>query len=266
MSIVLSHAHRPLGKRAPKHDSRALLLSKYVAGAGLAPPPAQWQWSPAVKGDWPMYLNDQIGDCTVAGAAHMIECWTANGQHTAPSKITDDDVLAAYEQITGYTPSDPSTDQGAVEHDVLTYWRDTGIGGHNIAGWVDVHPQSQVLVQDAIYIFGGAYIGLSLPKTAQSQQVWDVTPGWQTDPNAAPGSWGGHAVPLVDYGPRGPVCVSWGALLPMTWAFFAAYCDEVHCPFSMDFINQKTGNTPQGFNLALLKTDLQKLARVAPRG
>ena len=52
-------------------------------------------------------------------------------------------------------------------------------------------------IATAIWLFGGAYIGVELPVTAQKQDVWDVpaNPG----PNDEPGSWGGHAVYLVGY-------------------------------------------------------------------
>ncbi|MGO8790269.1 MAG: hypothetical protein ACLQVL_23205 [Terriglobia bacterium] len=52
-------------------------------------------------------------------------------------------------------------------------------------------------IATAIWLFGGAYIGVELPITAQNQDVWDVpaNPG----PNDEPGSWGGHAVYLVGY-------------------------------------------------------------------
>ena len=57
------------------------------------------------------------------------------------------------------------------------------------------HPISQIAT--AIWLFGGAYIGVELPLAAQSQDVWNVpaNPG----PDDEPGSWGGHAIYLVGY-------------------------------------------------------------------
>ena len=66
-------------------------------------------------------------------------------------------------------------------------------------------PNSQPLppnpIAQAIWLFGGAYIGVELPISAQRQEVWDVpaNPG----PDDEPGSWGGHAVYLVGYDLRG---------------------------------------------------------------
>ena len=55
-------------------------------------------------------------------------------------------------------------------------------------------------IATAIWLFGGAYIGVELPIRAQNQDVWDVpaNPG----PDDEPGSWGGHAIYLVGYDRR----------------------------------------------------------------
>ena len=46
-------------------------------------------------------------------------------------------------------------------------------------------------------MFGGVYIGLALPVTAQTQDVWDVVAGGGA--NAKKGSWGGHCVFVPKY-------------------------------------------------------------------
>jgi hypothetical protein len=74
--------HRPhigkfkLGKSPPEFDSRTLLLGKYLE-KGLTAPPDSMDHTAAVS-SWPMFGNDQYGDCTIAAAGHMIEEWTAN--------------------------------------------------------------------------------------------------------------------------------------------------------------------------------------------
>jgi hypothetical protein len=117
---------------------------------------------------------------------------------------------------------------------------------------------------DAVWIFGGCYVGLALPKTAQAQtqnhQPWSVTSAGTTG-DGAPGSWGGHAVPVMAYDTRSLTVVTWGALQTMTWGFWAAYCDEAYAILSPDFLKQKGGQTvaPSGFNLAQLQEDLADL-------
>ena len=84
-------------------------------------------------------------------------------------------ILARYE-IFGYRPANPSSDQGAVETDVLNYWLKTPLEGHAIDGYVSLQPKDIRDVRDAVWLFGGAYIGVALPLAAQNQDVWTVTP------------------------------------------------------------------------------------------
>jgi hypothetical protein len=65
-------------------------------------------------------------------------------------------------------------------------------------------------------------------------------------------------VPVIAYGPRRLVCVTWGQLKPMTWRFFRTYCDEAYAVLSADWL--RTDHTaPSGFNLDELKKDLSSL-------
>lgn len=251
-----------LGKSPARHDPRTLLFATYATPALPAPPP-QLDLATAVKSAWGMMDNDQIGDCTCAAAGHMIMDWTASAQ----SKMftpTDQQIVAAYSAITGYNPVTGANDNGAQEIDVLNYWRQQGIAGHKIQAFMALEPSNHTHVMDGVWIFGGSYIGLQLPKTAQAQtsnhQVWSVPPGGPHG-DGAPGSWGGHAVPVVAYDARSLTVVTWGALQTMTWSFWAAYCDEAYAIISADYLEQKNGQTvaPNGFNLQQLQQDLADL-------
>jgi hypothetical protein len=185
----------------------------------------------------------------------MIQEWTANaGKQVVPPTAA---IIKAYEDISGYNPGDPSSDHGAVEIDVLNHWRRTGIAAHRVAAYVKLTPGDHEHVKAAVNLFGGCYIGVLLPKTAQTQEMWDVPPRGPAG-DGAPGSWGGHAVPVVGYDEAGLTVVTWGALKAMTWNFWAAYCDEAYAVLSTDFLDN--GKTPQGFDIATLRTDLQQLA------
>ncbi len=251
-----------LGKQPPRHDPRTLLFASYVTAALPAPPPSL-SLTAKVKVPWGMMDNAQIGDCTCAAAGHLMMEWTANAQSKtfAPS---DAQIVAAYSAITGYNPKTGANDNGAQEIDVLNYWRQTGIAGHKIQAFVALEPSNHTHVMDGTWIFGGCYIGLALPKTAQAQtqnhQPWSVTP-LGTKGDGAPGSWGGHAVPVVAYDSRSLTVVTWGALQTMTWGFWAAYCDEAYAILSPDFLKPKGGQpvTPNGFNMAQLQEDLADL-------
>jgi hypothetical protein len=164
--------------------------------------------------------------------------------------VTEPDVLRAFDAV---KITDPRTgEEGAVELDVLRYWRETGVGGHHIGAFAGVSLHDESLVRTGAYLFGGLYIGLALPLTAQHQDVWDWT-GTLSGP-AAPGSWGGHAVDIVGYDDGGLTFVTWGSLKRMTWRFWERYVDEVYALLSNDFLNGD--RAPNGFDLTALKADL----------
>jgi hypothetical protein len=247
-------AKMKLGKRAPHHDRRTLLLANYLNLKALPILPAQQDWSGKVT-VWGMMKNDTVGDCTCAAAGHLIEEWTSNvGQEVVP---TDDTIIGAYSAITGYNPTTGSNDNGAVELDVLNYWRQTGISGHKIDAYVALEPGNHDHVRAAVYIFGDSYIGVALPITAQTQDVWSVPPGGPNG-DGAPGSWGGHAVPVVAYDALGLTVVTWGALKRMTWGFWDTYCDEAYAVLSEDFVNQDK-IAASGIDLQTLQADLNAI-------
>ena len=98
-----------------------------------------------------------------------------------------------------------STDKGAVELDVLNYWRQQGIAGHKIDAYAAFDSTNGETTRQAISLFGGICTGLALPLSAQQQGVWDVPSLWSRL--------------------RG-------------WDFFAQYCDEAYAPLSHDWLRQ----------------------------
>jgi hypothetical protein len=248
-----------LGKQAARHDPRTLLLASYMTPA-LPAPPASCDLTAKVGANWGMMANDQIGDCTCAAAGHLIMEWTANAKKKMVTPA-DKQIIAAYSAITGYNPVTGANDNGAQEIDVLNYWRQTGIANDKIGAYVALEPANHTHVMDAVYMFEGCYIGLALPTSAQAQtqnhQPWSVPPGGPTG-DGKPGSWGGHAVPVVAYDVRGLTVVTWGALQVMTWSFWEAYCDEAYAIISNDYLTGKKA-TPAGFSLQQLREDLADL-------
>ena len=248
-----------LGKLTARHDPRTLLLASYATTA-LPTPPATFDLTLKMPADWGMMDNDQIGDCTCAAAGHLIMEWTANaGKKMVTPK--DSQIVAAYSAITGYNPSTGANDNGANELDVLNYWRQTGIAGHKIAAFMALEPGNHGHIMDSVYIFEGCYIGVRLPISAQDQtknhQTWSLPPGGPVG-DGAPGSWGGHAVPVVAYDSRGVTVVTWGTLQQMTWTFWDTYTEESYAILSHDYMSGKK-TTPQGFNLQQLQEDLADL-------
>ena len=238
-----------LGRKAALHDPRTLQLANY--SAELPTPPSYANYTKKVS-TWPMYSNDTIGDCTIAAAGHLIQDWTANDGHQVT--IADADVITAYTAVSGYNPTTGANDNGANEIDVLNYWKKTGIGGHTIGAYTALQPKDENHIKSAVSIFAGCYIGLNMPISAQTQRIWSVPPGGAVG-QGAPGSWGGHAVPVVGYNATYLLVVSWGAIYKMTWQFWLAYCEEAYAILSHDLLNG-TEKAPDGFDLAQLTADL----------
>jgi hypothetical protein len=182
----------------------------------------------------------------------MIQGWTANaGTMITP---TEKQIVSAYSAVSGYRAGHPESDQGAVELEVLNYWRKHGIAGRKIAVYASIAPRVRLHVRQAIYLFGGIYVGVSLPITAQDQAVWRLnrSAGHASDA----GSWGGHAVNIIGYDTGGMTCVTWGGLKRMTWGFWDAYGDEAYGVVSPDLLNP-AGLSPTGLNMTKLMDDLR---------
>jgi len=237
-----------LGRKSVKTDSRTLQIGDYM-GDKLPAPPKSVDWTKGIT-NWGVMLNDQLGDCTIAGAAHAIQVWTAeNGKCV---RLPNAVIEQYYERWDGYKPGDKSTDCGGVELDVLNRWKKEGMAGHRLYAFADPKVKNLREIRQSIALFGGVYISLDLPLTAQKQKVWDAraNPGEK----AKKGSWGGHCVFVPAYDAESFTCVTWGELKKMTVAFWKAYCDEAHVLLSHDWVTAK--GSPAGFDLKQLEADL----------
>lgn len=249
---MVDHSKMRLGRNYVKRDDRTLKMARYF-GAKLPPAPLAADWSHGIT-DFGEMLNARLGICTIAGCGHSVQVWSANT--SAEITVPDSAILAAYEKWDGYDPNDPSTDQGGNELDVLKAWRRDGLDGHKLLAFADPTVSNLEEIRQTIHLFGGVYIGVALPVTAQTQDVWDVAPGYLsgTNPNAEANSWGGHCVYVPAYDPDGFTCITWGAKKKMTNAFWSAYVDEAHGLLGADWF--KADEAPSGFDLAQLQMDL----------
>lgn len=250
----MSNTARKLGKLPPRRDLRNLKFARYVDLTKLPAPPSERDWTKkALLSPWGMMLNDQIGDCGEAGKAHLIQVQTAANDNEIT--ISDEEILKAYQRNSGYVPGDESTDNGEVLIDSLKDWATNGIGGHKIGAFAEVDHTNRLLVEAAINLGGGVYVGAALPLAAQNQTVWDVAPPGSHDSTFAPNSWGGHCMALVAYGRTHVVFVTWGGLKVATWEWFLTYVDECYFVLDDDWVTEKKP-APNGFDLAALKADL----------
>lgn len=238
-----------LGRKAVKHDSRTLKLAKYITPA-LPLPPAQVAWNKGIT-SFGMMKNDTLGCCTIAGAAHAVQIFSANTGTEVT--LSDEEVLAYYAKWDGYVVGNPLTDQGGIELDVLNAWKRDEFAGHALIAYADVSVGSPTQIKQAIWLFGGLYIGLSVSNYIMRTMpdVWDVVADDE-------GNDGGHCVFVTGYDDKALTFISWGKLYQMTWAFWAKYVDEAHALLSADFL-AANGLNPAGFNLAQLQADLTSI-------
>lgn len=247
-----------LGKRPATYDRRDLLFAAYRAPGALLPPrPRTFGHEAVVPAKrWGMLGNDRVGDCVFAGAAHETMLWT--GETGRATAFTDVGVVSDYSAVTGYTPADPSSDQGTDVRAALTYRRKTGVldahgTRHKIGAFVALEPGNRTALLDALYLFGAVGIGIQFPSSAMDQfnagKLWSVVHGAHLD--------GGHYIPLVARRTH-LECVTWGQIQGMTDAFYAKYCDEAWAIVSPDML--VAGKTLEGFDLAQLTADLTALA------
>ena len=248
-----------LGRRAVKKDPRTFRLAKYISPTVLPRAPLACDWAKGVGDFGGVMLNDREGCCTASGAGHAEMILNAQAGH--PVTIPDQAVQGMYVAVTGQEGSafDPKTgdnDNGCNELDVLKYWRNTGIGGHQIDAFASVEPAAHDLLQAGLWLFGGLYVGVALPISAQNQDVWHTT-GSLTGPNR-PGSWGGHCVWLTADDADGFTCITWGQEKRLTWQWWDAYGEEAYVVLSRDWLTAQNV-APSSFNFDQLQTDLSAL-------
>ncbi len=208
---------------------------------------------------WPMLGNDKISDCTVAAILHQVQLWTANaGIQQIPDLSC---AIAAYAHATGYDPITGKNDNGAFMLDMLRYWMITGVpvsqagALDRLDGYAVIDPGDIESISRAIYTFGCVYAGVELPTTAD-----DEFGAGQDFSNlsAAPGSAGGHCWPLVGVTPQGLLCVTWGKLKMMTWAWWMKYGSECYAVLRREWIGAQ-GLSPSRLTMTQLDAKLTSI-------
>jgi hypothetical protein len=212
--------------------------------------------------DFPMYLNDRLGICGEAMALHGIEALHLDA-HTPVPPFSDADAEKLYEEVGGYVPGEPETDQGTDNHILVTKWQDDGVlcsadgSVHKIVGSLFVDPHDVALNQRAIWEFVVLYRAIALPITAQGQREWHVTDD-KLEGDAEPGSWGGHDIPYLSYDGHLFRCETWGTSLLVTYGFDKAYSMEGFVVVTEEMMDLR-GMSPAGFDWDKLTSDFKAL-------
>jgi hypothetical protein len=239
-----------LGKLPPVHDERTLKMARYTAS--LPPLPAECSYFPKVS--YLMFGNDTLGDCVAAAAGHMIEGWTYSaGKGSIPTR---NDVLKFY-QLSGWNPSDPSTDQGWDILSMMKKFRTVGLGGDKIVGFMQLAPGNWNQLKQAIALFGSVCLGFALPDAVVPQAPgsdWTKIP-WKWAPGMTPNQDNGHCVPAMAYTSTGWADFeSWAARMGFDQEFYENANDEGYAAVTQDFI-KADGLSPSGFDIPQLLAD-----------
>lgn len=227
------------------------VMTRHLLTLGPAPA-ATNPYIAAVKVPWGMMLNDQLGCCVCSDTGHTIMLRTANVG--AVEVATANEILKLYEQVGGYVPGDPSTDQGCDELSMAQYLRNTGFVGHKLDNYASVNYKDQDLLVWSVQLFGSCRLGINLP--AWAMDAFNRGQPWGKPPTGADTSiLGGHDVPLVDF--RGGMfkCVTWSKLQVIDQDFINLYCEEAHAELAFDWI-QRQGIAPNNLCLEELANDL----------
>lgn len=228
-----------LGALAPVRPYGLSELAVYAAGKLPTAPPCVDVPNPAPSG---MMVNDRLGCCTVSGVGHAIQAWNVE-VGVSDHVPNDPEVETTYMDLAG------GVDSGCVEADVLQRWQRQGLFGHQIAGYAPVRPGD---VHQPVAFYGAAYLGVALPMSAQEQfaagDEWTVEPGSPIE--------GGHCIVAVGYDQHTVQCVTWGAVVNVSYPWLASYCTETWAIIPHEFT--EAGRGPR-LDLASLRADLAAL-------
>ena len=244
----------PLGKNAKLEDrqGRTLRVSNYTQHPS-AIIPSGFDLTEGER-DFGMMLNDRLGICGPAACGHLQQLWSRNaiGTMVTPS---DQDIQRAYQDVGGYVPGKPDTDNGVYLLDLCKYFRNVGIAGHNVIAFAEVDTLDHGLLRYANTVFGGQLVGFGLPLTAQDQTIWDFV---SETGRGKPWSWGGHATADAVFGMPGRApreVITWGELQGYTLSFNDHYCDERYVFITEQWLDTM-GRTPTGLDINRLMSDL----------
>jgi hypothetical protein len=268
-TVFAPHLNRNVkfGRRRPVAVGPHFRLRRYLrAELPSAPPTADY--SPkALPALTDIYLNDQLGDCVIAGGYHVVGVETGNATGT-PFHATDKQLIADYSAIGGYVPGDESTDQGCDEVTALNYWSQHGFAnGTKLLGYLSVNPANVAEIQAALYLFENLIICIELPDAWVDP--FPSKPGflWGVVGNPVPEN--GHSIMAMGYGAQGVTIDTWSMLGTLTYAAIAKYCTpsaggSLYVVLTPDQLAKGQVRAPNGVAWSQLVADFDQLGGHVP--
>jgi hypothetical protein len=238
------------GKNPPKIDYRNLQFGTYLKD-DLPPPLPEVNLTKRVCANlghkpeylFPLFSNDILGNCTVAGAAHGVTVY--HGMVSQKHIPALQSVIRIYNHLTG------GIDSGLYMLDVIKYWRSTGIEDSKIYAYASVNKINHTHVKQAVSIFGGLFCGFQCQEKVLDE-FRDKKP-WQPGKKIN----AGHAVYVTGYNDDGVEVLTWGTTQLGTWEWWDEHVDE---SFALLPPEAKIEGFTTGFDFERLKKDLSEVA------
>lgn len=250
MQMKGEHMFR-FGKLPPKVDYRTLMFSNYLKD-DIGDPPKEVDLDGRVCKNlndhsipdlFPMYQNDVLGDCVVAGMAHGVTVY--HGMVSQRHIPLEQSVVRTYFNLTG------GSDSGLYLLDAVKYWRSTGLEDAKIYAYANVKHTNHVHVKQAIALFGGLLIGFQ----CQEKVIEELNAGYPWQPGKLINA--GHCVYVVGYDDKYVEVLTWGRLQKGSWAWWDYCVDETYVLLPPEAIYPEF--TPN-FDFNRLKRDLAEVA------
>ncbi len=223
------------------HDRKVLKrfrASRGFSTTGVTVPPPPTNVDYAKQLTFPIYGNDQYGDCEVAAACHASQTWTGNVSTEDTFDVAK--IIPYYLKLSG-------GDNGLNTDVMMGAWKKGLVDGpHKIIDSMNIVATDQHAMQLATWLFGGIFFTLAVPdkwiQLAAPGYVWDAGPGIHSNPR------NGHAVWFNTFGASGYGVQTWGIAphINITLAGVALCDPEASVCFSLDWFDP-TGKAPNGF-------------------
>jgi hypothetical protein len=257
------------GLRLPAPGRKwGLKLRDYMDVTALPPIPAgAFGHMNMVTSPWGMLMNDTLGCCVVAGAAHETMLWTAES-NAGMAMFNNACTLKNYEEIGGYQPGRPETDHGCdmlhaaqmrIQHGIL----DASGQRHYIGAALELDCTPGHLNMDqfwyAAWLFDGIGLGIQVTKTWERD--FEAGKPWDGADYHVQDIVGGHYVSVVarenDNGQYSADVVTWGEEHPITVSGLQAAAMTVLVYVTQEKL--KNGVDLEGLGWADLQADAKKI-------
>jgi hypothetical protein len=270
MPVTGKLGRKPLDRERPR-----LILEKYLdprvklSTAGL--PPVSFSQDvdrSSQVSQIPMYCNDTLGCCTIAGLGHLFGAVSVYGGR--PEVLfSDSEIIKTYSRVGGYDPNQVQpdgtnpTDQGCECIDVLNDAVTNGMTGTDGAAHkIEAHamlgnPADEELLAQCLDVFGSVYLGFNVQQHMMTQtqdgQVWTWQPG---DTEI-----GGHCVVQQRRYPAGSMHGileewTWGERQRADFGWQASAVEEAHIAITPEWI-QANGTSVAGLDVQQMLADMQ---------